>query len=367
MNAYGPDENVSKRLPVTDVEVDILKPAIVELLRVVPDRWATFEFDALTVTQTRALFLLTAAGFIERRGWVRATMLNHPTQFEFRFEATGEGGFAKAMERMAAIQFELWGDAWRAWCNSDKRTRSPFQSEEMGPNEWRLTDEGVLARSDVTGENRDGSPELVFEYVLKRGFFGPGYWFRKLSTGHLTESEHRVMDRLAAAGHDLARITRPPVSGEGCVLETRKLEQTVSSQSVHVANWNEGASAIASEVDRTLGRRFDALAAQSRDNTGSSPAPTGTPPTEPTQQSGEARDTGPAGFIGATELAVALGVHETRRSAFIRRLERDRRRLGEGNWHEVQEPRRNSPRFLYRMDALEVRSLAEAYVRPKTK
>jgi len=90
-------EIMAERLPQTDAEASLLKAAIAELLRTIPETWAEFDFDRLTVIQNNALFLLTAAGLVERRGWLRSTIANHPTAFEVRFQATGEGGFAKAI------------------------------------------------------------------------------------------------------------------------------------------------------------------------------------------------------------------------------------------------------------------------------
>jgi hypothetical protein len=73
----------------------------------------------------------------------------------------------------------------------------------------------------------------------------------------------------------------------------------------------------------------------------------------------------PTGFLGGAALADALGVHGTRRDAFFRQLERQRTSLGDDCWHEVHEPRPNSPRFLYRVDSPEMRQLAKAYKDPK--
>jgi len=86
------DENVSARLPTSDMEADALKPSIAELLQSIPATWAEFDLDKLTARQSISLFLLTAAGMVERRGRIRTTIANHPTCFELRFQATGEAG-----------------------------------------------------------------------------------------------------------------------------------------------------------------------------------------------------------------------------------------------------------------------------------
>ena len=129
---------------ISRAEADLLKPAIAELLRTIPESWAEFDLDRLTVIQDNALFLLTAAGMVERRGWLRSTIANHPTAFEVRFQATGEGGFAKAMEQAVAAEYETWKETWRKWKVGETKDVSPFRTEAMKPQEWRLTDQGVV-------------------------------------------------------------------------------------------------------------------------------------------------------------------------------------------------------------------------------
>ncbi|MBN2580958.1 MAG: hypothetical protein JXB10_18385 [Pirellulales bacterium] len=74
----------------------------------------------------------------------------------------------------------------------------------------------------------------------------------------------------------------------------------------------------------------------------------------------------PTGFLGGEALADALGVHPTRRKAFIRQLERQRIGLGNDCWHEVHEPQPNSPKFLYLAGAPEIHKLAAKYKTPKS-
>jgi hypothetical protein len=69
-------EIMAERLPRTDAEASLLKAAIAELLRTIPETWAEFDLDRLTVIHNNALFLLTAAGLVERRGWLRSTIAN---------------------------------------------------------------------------------------------------------------------------------------------------------------------------------------------------------------------------------------------------------------------------------------------------
>ena len=72
------------------------------------------------------------------------------------------------------------------------------------------------------------------------------------------------------------------------------------------------------------------------------------------------------GFLGGGELTNALGIHTTRLDAFFRQLERKRMSLGDDCWVEVQDPRTNSPQFLYRVDSPSLCELAKAYLSPKS-
>lgn len=72
-----------------------------------------------------------------------------------------------------------------------------------------------------------------------------------------------------------------------------------------------------------------------------------------------------AGFMGGQDLADQLGVHPTRREAFAKRLERIRSNLGDDAWHEVREPRPNSPKYLYNAGNPRLRELAISYFQAK--
>lgn len=73
----------------------------------------------------------------------------------------------------------------------------------------------------------------------------------------------------------------------------------------------------------------------------------------------------PAGFLDGAALARALGVHVSRRDAFVRQLGRMRRSLDDDCWHEVRESRPNGPRFLYRANSPKLLALAAHYKKPK--
>jgi len=329
------DENVSERLPKTDDEIELLKPAIAELLRTIPETWAEFNHDALTAIQANALFLLTAAGLVERRGWIRATIANHPTCFELRFQATGEGGFVKAMESATAIQFESWADAWRTWCAGETGNRFPVHAEGILPQEWRLTGQGIVARGDLANNAQSAT---VFDFVLKRGFFGPGFWLRKqLNERALTDDEKRTIARHLAAGDDLARLPRPAVDGEGRLVELRKLDQPTAAKVVNLGNWPEGADNFAHAFGKMLGPMLEGLVAKANAGNGkqaeaASDFPTPTKPKRSTER-GEGRakliaaltkhhkyaDGGCLNLepIGNNELARLAGVSESTASAFF--------------------------------------------------
>ncbi len=134
-----------EQLPKTDTEADLLKPVLAEFLRTIPEIWVEFELDRLTAIQENALFLLTTAGMVERRGWLRSTIANHPTCFEVRFQATGEGGIAKSLEHLTAIEYTTWCDAWQAWCIGETKDASPFHPARPRFARPQPKEEGILA------------------------------------------------------------------------------------------------------------------------------------------------------------------------------------------------------------------------------
>jgi len=255
------DENISERLPATEAEVEALKPAIAGLLHSIPLTWAEFDADKLSVLQSNALFLLTAAGMVEQRGWIRTTFANHPTCFEWRFQATGEGGYQEAFKRATAIEYQTWGDTWRSWCAGVNKDLSPFHVQVIRPQEWRLREQGELARHELSATNPQGDPTTVFDFVLKRQGYGPGYWNRRiLGAGQpLSAEDKRIIEKELTAGCNLAQVSRPPVVGTGQLLEIRKIEQTAASQAVNLTNWPEGASAFADALGKSLGPMFEAM------------------------------------------------------------------------------------------------------------
>jgi hypothetical protein len=160
-------ENISSKLPATDGESELLEDAIVELLEQIPETWTKYEPDSLTATQEKAQFLLVAAGMIERRGSFRVSIFNNPVTFEATWAATGESGIYEAVKSFAAAMWNEWSESWEEWQSGDTADDQPFHIESTPPLEWRLTDHGVIARSDIENEELRG----LFSFVLKQGFW----------------------------------------------------------------------------------------------------------------------------------------------------------------------------------------------------
>lgn len=84
---------------------DALAHTIESLLCTIPERWSVFDNDNLTATEQQALFLLTAAGLVDRRFGLCLKMAGQPVAVEARFSATGEYGLVEAIE---PILTEVW-------------------------------------------------------------------------------------------------------------------------------------------------------------------------------------------------------------------------------------------------------------------
>jgi len=252
-------ENISERLPKTDAEANLLTPAIADLLRQIPENWSEFDSNKLTAAQSRVLFLLVAAGIVERRCRLRLRMLNHPTMFEATFTATGETGGVDALKPLVADLWGVWQDAYRAWKSGDRADVAPVHCVAGKPDEWRLTDQGVLARGDLDGTNPDGNANQVFDFIFKRGFYGPGHWLRIMAIPQLVRKHEKEIKRLMSERQDLNALSRPSVSGEGRLIALQKIETPADSQAVNLTNWNEGADAFGTALGKMLGPMFEAI------------------------------------------------------------------------------------------------------------
>jgi hypothetical protein len=69
----------------------------------------------------------------------------------------------------------------------------------------------------------------------------------------------------------------------------------------------------------------------------------------------------PSGLMGVAGLAKHFGIPQKNMHRFKKRLERERRGLGDGAFEEVQNPRPNTPRFLYNSNDPRIREIAAEY------
>ena len=231
---------------------DLLQDAVAALLRRIPERWAEYGADALTATESQALFLLVAAGMVERRIRLRARLHNHPVAVEATITATGEYGFVEAMEPVLATMWAEWKDAYNAWRTGETRGAPLSITEHLQPDEWRLTDQGPLARADLDGDN----PHVALDFVLRRGFFD-GQPKLILEPGCEPVSQ------------------RESVRGYGQLVTMRKVQADAASPAaVNVGNWKEGADAFAAAfqaVAKNEGGNGKPADSEARD---AAPAPT---------------------------------------------------------------------------------------------
>lgn len=211
----NPMSNIPGRITASP---EMLESAAAELLRVIPETWQSYRPDDLSETKAQALFLLTAAGMVERRERLRLRMASHPIVAEATITFTGEYGGVEALERLAVSLWADWRDAFRQWKTSGAANAAPFCCERLEPSEWRLTAEGVLARQDLEG----GQQGRVFDFVLRRGFFdGQTRWA------------------------DGRPFRRDPVRGKGALVRVNKTNADRLPATVNIGNWSAGGEAFA--------------------------------------------------------------------------------------------------------------------------
>ena len=212
--------------PVTEGEARELRPVVAELLRDAPAGWSVRDPAGMTADQERALYLLSAAAFVERRFRLRFSMATAKSSIETVFAATGVQGFMEAIEPAVAKAWGAWQDDWREWASGETRGTMPFAVERLPPDEWRLTAEGRLAQSDIV--NGDDGP---VDFVLWRGLF---------------DGQRRLT------------IHRRPIAGHGVLEKLTMHDGAPELQRVAVANWPEGGEALRSTIETALA---DSLAA----------------------------------------------------------------------------------------------------------
>jgi hypothetical protein len=282
-----------------------LGEAIAALLRRVPDLW-----EPVPEGNLEALARLTAAGFIERRITFTIKLPGGDKTQRITIELTGEHGLVEAMTGVVQDLWARCGERWRELRAEIGEPIKPIVAVER--DEWRTTDQGRLARDDL---ERDAN--VPIDFALKRGFFNSREPVR--GQGRLACIENAASGPLAV---DLAKCSAAP----------------------------EIAQALAVAFAEQL------KAKQTAENPAS---------TSVNAEAGQGGSVGLSGFLGGEALADALGVHPSRRDAFFKRLERERKNLGDDNWQEIVDRRANTPRYQYRLDSPKLRELANDYKSPK--
>lgn len=237
MNDHQATSNVR---PTPAEAVPAMRSAIADLLGRIPEHWGAWESDALTDMETRALFMLVAAGLVQRRGRFRLQFAGHPVMMEATFEATGEYGIVEAIQPMAAALYKDWKDVFHAWQRSPDRHIMPLYAERGTPDEWRLTAEGVQAEKDV----REGGvlARHVFDFVMKVGTLADRPPVR--GKGKLARME---------------RTTQTPPTGANPRASDNAGEQT---NSMNVGNWGEGGEALAKAFAPMFQMMFEQMQAK---------------------------------------------------------------------------------------------------------
>ena len=202
-----------------DPQCQLLRAAVLELLRTIPETWSEVNADSLTSLQQKGLTLLTAAGLVERRVTLRLALHNNPTAVEAVVTATGECGFANAIESVLAAMWGEWSESYGQWKRSELADAPSTICERVQPESWRLSDQGVIAVADVA----NGESQRALDFILWQGFFDG--------------QPHLIAGRIGG---------RQPVIGEGRLVNLRKypVEELQPSQ-VRIGNWHEGAEAFA--------------------------------------------------------------------------------------------------------------------------
>lgn len=189
---------------------DRLSESIATLLRDAPDNWGE-----TPAPDGEAVAALTAAGFVERRVTFTLRIPETDETVRATVEATGEHGLPAALEAVAQDLFARWGDHWEELAGRLGREPKPLVVREK--DEWRLTEQGRLARADL----ESGNPAPL-DFAMKSGFFDGQP--RRLPDGRITRRE--------------------PVRGHGRLVEIKVLPATGPVE-VAVTNWGEGAEAVA--------------------------------------------------------------------------------------------------------------------------
>ncbi len=241
-------DNVSGRLPKTEAEAALLRPAISKLLRATPKHGGNSTRRTDRRRRQRSVLGSWAAGMAERR-WYRTSILNHPTCFEVRFQATGEGGLPRAIEQSNRCGIR---DVGRRLASMEGR-ESPDVLRRFDANHRRKSGDrrtrGPAARGDLDGTNPDAGFDTVRPRAgaavstVRGGQLRPATWTLLKPPQAGRPSKINARGRTGPSCRDL------PCSGSGRTVELRTIQKPADDRSVNVANWT-GANAFAAALGR---------------------------------------------------------------------------------------------------------------------
>lgn len=215
--------------PQSSEEAATLRSSIESLLQSIPDRWSEVAYDELTAIEQRSLSLLYLAGMVERRAGLHISLFNNLAKIEIEFSATGEYGVVEALEPAIRNIYSDLTPVIERWYLEHAGNEVPLIAEPQDKQLWRLTDQGVLARNDLSKSAKER--DFVFSYVLRLGI----------------------------------QAYRDPCRGYGKVIRYQKSEQSNDgnhAQQVpvfNVGNWDEGAAAIAAKIKETIVNAFNQM------------------------------------------------------------------------------------------------------------
>ncbi|MCC6229194.1 MAG: hypothetical protein IT432_08220 [Phycisphaerales bacterium] len=188
-----------------------LAKVIEALLRRIPDKWQRVDTEQLSVTEQQTLLRLVAAGLVERRNTLRLDMAGQNESFEATIAVTGEAGLLMAIEPVLAESWSRWSGAIEDWRRRTGAASRPFRVTKVGGDEWRLTENGLLARADLS---------VPLDSKLSR------------EHASVIASRERVIDFVMKAG---ALEDRPPVHGAGQLVSFRSVAaEKATPQTTHV-------------------------------------------------------------------------------------------------------------------------------------
>jgi hypothetical protein len=193
--------------------------AVLHLLLLIPESWKKFNRDTLTAAEDEAVGHLMASGLIELRWCTRITLPGHPTEFHATLRRTG---CPTEDDSFTARLYAEWGPTIEDWRAAHPNQKTPVHFEVDQEQEWRLTDQGVLAREDVRSENRE-KWEYVADWALHR---------RDIANKPYPEGRFQVVSLKLVSGRSENPV--PPVT--------------------NIGNWSEGVAQFKTEFAEILAK-----------------------------------------------------------------------------------------------------------------